>query len=83
MRDVGPFDAGMVRPALDSLERIFARIAGSHPDLRQQLGAYGGFCVRLIRGTAEGASRDAFGVALHGSIGGLLDAKGDGKTQSA
>lgn len=80
-RDVGPFRAQMIRPALDSVERVFARVREEWPDLFAQLRSYGGLCARLIRGSEDSISRHAFGVALDVSIGGTLDAMGDGKTQ--
>ena len=81
IRDVGPFRARMVRPALDSLQRIFERVKAAYPDLYEQLRTYGGFCVRLVRGSMDSISRHAFGLAIDVSIGGTLDSMGDGKTQ--
>ena len=53
-RDVGPFRARLISPALDSLERVLARVAEEYPDLYEELKTYGGFCARLIRGSADG-----------------------------
>lgn len=80
-RDVGPFRARLIRPALDSLERVLGRVRRDYPDLYRQLRNYGGFCARLVRGSEESVSRHSFGVAIDISIGGTLDAMGDGKTQ--
>lgn len=80
-RDVGPFRARLITPALDSLERVLARVKEDYPDLYRQLRNYGGFCARLVRGSTESISRHSFGVAIDISIGGTLDAMGDGKTQ--
>lgn len=80
-RDVGPFRARMIRPALDSLERILDKVEAEHPRLYGLLKTYGGFCVRLVRGSEDSISRHAFGVALDVSIGGTLDEMGDGRTQ--
>ena len=38
-------------------------------------------CARLIRGSTASISRHAFGVAIDLSVGGTIDAMGDGKTQ--
>ena len=81
VRDLGPFRVRMVRPALDSLERILVAVEADYPDLFEQVRTYGAFCVRLIRGSAESISRHAFGIAIDLSIGGTLDRMGDGKTQ--
>ncbi|MFO7853622.1 MAG: M15 family metallopeptidase [Paracoccaceae bacterium] len=80
-RDVGPFRARLVSPALDSLEQVLARVAEDYPDLYAELRTYGGFCARLIRGSADQISRHAFGVAIDVSVGGTIDPMGDGKTQ--
>ncbi|MEL6476996.1 MAG: M15 family metallopeptidase [Pseudomonadota bacterium] len=80
-RDVGPFRARLIRPAVDSLERIFAKLKADEPGLYATLRTYGGLCARLIRGSSERISRHAFGVALDVSVGGTLDRMGDGTTQ--
>ncbi len=80
-RQVGHFRLRMVRPALDSLERVLDAVARDHPELHRRLRSYGAFCARLIRGSAAAVSRHAFGLAVDLSIGGALDAMGDGKTQ--
>lgn len=81
MRNVGPFRARLIRPAVDSLERIFKKLKADEPALYANLRSYGGLCARLIRGSSERISRHAFGVALDVSVGGTIDAMGDGKTQ--
>ncbi len=80
-RDVGPFSAQLIRPALDSVEEILGRVRIDHPELFAQLVSYGGLCARLIRGSADMVSRHAFGVAIDISIGDTIDEMGDGKTQ--
>lgn len=80
-RDLGPFRARLIRPALDSLERVLARVEVDYPDLIETLRSYGGFCARLVRGSADQISRHAFGVAIDVSVGGAIDEMGDGKTQ--
>ena len=81
VRNVGPFRARLVRPAVESLERIFARLQEEEPGLYRNLKTYGGLCARLIRGSQERISRHAFGMAIDVSVGGTIDAMGDGKTQ--
>ena len=80
-RNVGPFEARLIRPALDSLERVLGEVKESYPELYRQLHSYGSFCARLIRGSKEGVSRHSFGIAIDISIGGTLDQMGDGMTQ--
>ena len=80
-RDVGPFQAQLLRPALDSLGRVLASVNENYPELYRQLRTYGGLCARLVRCSDISVSRHSFGVAIDISIGGTLDAMGDGKTQ--
>lgn len=80
-RDVGPFTARLIRPALDSLSEIFLRLRNEEPELYTHLEYYGGICARLVRGSEDMISRHAFGVAIDVSIGSTLDQMGDGKTQ--
>ena len=80
-RNVGPFRARMIKPAIESLERILARVKQDEPGLYASLKSYGGLCARLIRGSSERISRHAFGVAIDVSVGGTLDRMGDGTTQ--
>jgi hypothetical protein len=81
MRQVGQFRLRMARPALDSLQRVLDAVARDHPELHRRLRSYGAFCARLIRGSAVAVSRHAYGLAVDLSIGGALDAMGDGQTQ--
>ncbi|MFK7945837.1 MAG: M15 family metallopeptidase [Paracoccaceae bacterium] len=80
-RDVGPFRARLVKPAVESMSRIFAKLKADEPGLYRNLKTYGGLCARLIRGSSERISRHAFGMAIDVSVGGTIDAMGDGKTQ--
>lgn len=80
-RNVGPFRARMIRPALDSLEKIFAEVRDSDRELYGLLTSHGSLCVRLIRGSEDMLSRHAWGAAIDVSIGDTLDVFGDGKTQ--
>ncbi|MGG7564835.1 M15 family metallopeptidase [Rhodovulum sp. DZ06] len=81
LRDVGPFRVRMLKPALDSLERIFARLKEEEPDLYALLGSAGSLCGRLVRGSADRISGHAYGAALDVTIAGSLDDMGDAKTQ--
>ena len=80
-KNVGPFRARLVRPAVESMARIFAKLKEDEPGLYRNLKTYGGLCARLIRGSSERISRHAFGMAIDVSVGGTIDAMGDGKTQ--
>ncbi len=78
---VGPIRVSMLRPALDSLKRIFANIEATDPDLYARINTAGALCVRQIRGTQGRTSTHSFGLAVDLNIDGVLDTLGDGKTQ--
>ncbi|MEP4196385.1 MAG: M15 family metallopeptidase [Aliishimia sp.] len=78
---VGPIRVRMLRPALDSLGRIFDKIKETDPDLYARVNTAGALCVRHIRGAPGRTSTHAFGLSLDLNIDGQLDRLGDGKTQ--
>lgn len=80
-RRVGPIRVTMLKPALDSLERIAAKLKETEPDLHDALGTAGGLCVRLIRGSRSSISNHSFGTAIDVKLQGKLDGFGDGGTQ--
>lgn len=80
-RQVGLIRVTLLRPALESLERIMGRLKESDPDLYDALGTAGGLCVRLIRGSKSSISNHSFGTAIDLKLQGKLDGFGDGGTQ--
>jgi hypothetical protein len=80
-RDVGPFRATGYRPALESLAEVMADIAREHPELFKILGTAGMLCARLVRGSKSAISNHSWGTAIDLTIGGQLDARGNGKVQ--
>lgn len=70
--DVGPFRVTGIRPAVDSLRRIFARVKADKPDLYAAVGTAGMLCVRCVRGYPGTPSNHAFGAAIdlkmHGQL---------------
>jgi len=80
-RQIGPIKVTMVRPALDSLERIYARLAADEPELAAGLGTAGAICARLIRGSTSSVSNHSWGTAIDLKIEGQLDPFADGSTQ--
>ncbi len=79
--DVGPIRVSMLRPAVDSLKRVFAKIEAADPDLYERISTAGALCVRRIRGSQNSVSTHAFGLAVDLNIDGVLDTLGDGRTQ--
>lgn len=80
-RQVGQIRVTMLKPALDSLERIVAKLKQSDPDIYEALGTAGALCVRLIRGSNSSISNHSFGTAIDVKLEGKLDGFGDGGTQ--
>ena len=80
-RQVGPVRVTMIKPALDSLERIMARLQASDPDIHAAVGTAGAVCARLIRGSKSSVSNHSWGTAIDLKLEGKLDGFGDGGTQ--
>ncbi len=80
-RTIGPIKATMLKPALDSLERIFAKLKADEPDIYAKLGTAGALCVRLIRGSNSSVSNHSFGTAIDITLQGELDPFADGTMQ--
>jgi prefoldin subunit 5 len=78
---VGPIRVRMLKPAAESLKRVFARIKAADPDLYKRINTAGSLCVRQIRGTKQRSSTHSFGLSVDLNIDGQLDILGDGKTQ--
>lgn len=80
-RQIGPIKATMLKPALDSLERIVAKLQEDEPDIAAKLGTAGALCVRLIRGSNSAVSNHSFGTAIDITLQGELDPFADGTMQ--
>nr|WP_246176376.1 M15 family metallopeptidase [Rhodovulum strictum] len=80
-RRIGPITVTMIRPALDSLERILDRLAETDPDIHAKLGTAGALCARNIRGSTTAISNHSWGTAVDLTLEGVLDAFADGGTQ--
>ncbi len=80
-RDMGPFKARGLIPALDSLVAILADVQADQPDLLARLGSAGMLACRYVRGSATSISNHSWGTAIDLTIDGKLDPRGDGRTQ--
>ena len=80
-RQIGPIRVTMIKPALDSLERIMGRLQETEPDIYASIGTAGALCVRLIRGSSSSISNHSWGTAVDLKLEGRLDGFGDGSTQ--
>lgn len=77
--DVGPFRATGLKPALDSLKKVFAEVQAANPTLHGALGTAGMLCARLVRGSQHSISNHSWGTAIDLTINGILDDRGDRK----
>lgn len=76
-RDVGPFRATGLRPALDSLAEVMADIRQARPDIAAALSSAGMLCCRLVRGSTSSISNHGWGTAVDLKLHGQLDRRGD------
>ncbi|WP_413206860.1 peptidoglycan-binding protein [Rhodospirillum sp. A1_3_36] len=74
-RNVGPFRVTGVKPALDSLQSVFAQVKASLPTVYVSLGTTGMLCARLKRNNS-GICNHAWGTAIDIKINGMRDALG-------
>jgi Skp family chaperone for outer membrane proteins len=74
--DVGSFRVTLIRPAGESLQRIFQRLREESPDLYSSVGTAGGLCVRLLRGSRSTISNHSWGTSIDITIDGKLDSIG-------
>ncbi|WP_225027882.1 M15 family metallopeptidase [Xinfangfangia pollutisoli] len=80
-RSVGPITVTMLKPALDSLQRVLDRLKASDPDIYAKVGTAGALCVRNIRGSTTSISNHSWGTAIDLTLEGQLDGFADGGTQ--
>lgn len=80
-RQIGPIKITMLKPALDSLERILNRLKESDPDIYAKVGTAGALCARFIRGSTTSVSNHSWGSAIDVTLQGELDRFADGGTQ--
>jgi hypothetical protein len=81
LESVGPIRVNMLKPAAESLRRVFDRVKQVDPDLYDRISTAGSLCVRRIRGTVDRLSTHSYGLAVDLNIDGVLDNFADGKTQ--
>ncbi len=81
LENVGPIRVQMLKPAAESLRRVFENVRRADPDLYARINTSGSLCVRRIRGTQSSLSTHSYGLALDLNIDGHLDNFTDGKTQ--
>lgn len=80
-RTIGPITVTMVKPALDSLERVMNRLKETDPDIYAKVGTAGALCVRFIRGSTTSISNHSWATAIDLTLEGKLDGFADGGTQ--
>ena len=81
VEQVGPVRVRLLRPAAESLGRVFEKVKRVDPDLYARINTSGSLCVRRIRGTTDSLSTHSYGLAIDLNIDGHLDNFTAGKTQ--
>lgn len=81
IRNVGKFNVQGLAPAVASLSEVLADIAREQPDIHTILGTAGMLCCRFQRGSSRSISNHSWGTAIDITLNGLLDVRGDNKTQ--
>lgn len=79
--DVGPFKVTGLKPAVETLEAIFSDVKRNERSVYDALGHVGMLCCRYVRGSTTAISNHSWGTAVDLTIEGVLDRRGDGKTQ--
>ncbi len=80
-RQIGPIKVTMLRPAVESLERVMNRMKEQEPDIYAAMGTAGAICARFIRGSTTAVSNHSWGTAIDLTLQGKLDGFADGGTQ--
>lgn len=80
-RQIGPIKVTMLRPALESLERVMNRLKETDPDIYEKVGTAGALCARFIRGSSTSISNHSWATAIDLTLEGQLDGFADGGTQ--
>lgn len=83
---VGPFKVTGIKPVVEALTRIFARVKKDEPELFEAVGTAGVLCCRRVRrppgqNPSPNFSNHSWGTAIDLTIKGRLDPRGDGSTQ--
>lgn len=80
-KDVGPFRATGLSPAIESLIEVLADIKVEEPEVFAGLGTAGMLCARFVRGSTTSISNHSWGAAIDLNLNGQLDERGNNKTQ--
>ena len=80
-RNLGPFKATGLLPAIDSLILVLSDIKNEEPDVFAGLGTAGMLCARFVRGSTSSISNHSWGTAIDLNLNGQLDPRGNNKVQ--
>ncbi len=80
-RQIANVRVTMLRPALESLQRVMDRLKAEEPDIYEKLGTAGALCARFIRGSTTAISNHSWATAIDLTLEGELDPFADGGTQ--
>jgi hypothetical protein len=80
-KNVGPFKATGLSPAIDSLILVMKDIQTEVPEVYAGIGTAGMFCARFVRGSTTSISNHSWGTAIDLNLNGQLDLRGNNKVQ--
>jgi hypothetical protein len=75
--NVGPFTVQGLKPAVDTIKRVFDAIGREHHEYLAGVKSLGMLCVRAVRGSGSQYSSHSFGVAIDLSFGERLSGFGE------
>ena len=79
--DVGPFRLTGLKPAIETVQEIFADIRQNKRHVYDVLGNVGMLCCRYVRGSSSAISNHSWGTAVDLTLEGKLDKRGNERTQ--
>lgn len=81
-KDLGPFTATGLKPAIGSLVNVMTDIKEQFPIVYAGLGTAGMLCARYVRGSTTSISNHSWGTAIDLTLNGILDQRGNNKVQA-
>lgn len=78
---VGPFRVTGLRPAVEAVRQVFARVKVEKPQVYAEVKTAGMLCCRAVRGSKTSFSNHSWGTAIDLYFGDYVDRMDDDKTQ--
>lgn len=78
---VGPFRVTGLKPAVEAVRQVFARVKAEKPQVYAEVRSAGMTCCRAVRGSKTSFSNHSWGTAIDLYFGDFVDRMDDDKTQ--